>query len=309
MDGPAQYRKGEAAHLMQENSSPRVVVGIVTRDRASVVRRAVDSALGQSRPGLTVWVLNDGSIDETKRVLAEYPGIGVIDYSKPQGCIAARSTLMSHVDADYFVSLDDDAWFVRGDEIDTATKYLESHSDMAAIAFDILSPDKPNQRAREEARNVSMFIGCGHVLRMAAVRAAGGYASAPGTYGSEEKDLALRLLNVGYRIVLLPGVHVWHDKTGVAREQPAQHRSGVCNDLAMTLRRTPLVVLPFAMVAKLYRHFRFSRANGLEAPFWEGLQLFWESLPELWRTRRPVRLSALRTFLKLTKTQAASSSL
>jgi hypothetical protein len=69
----------------------------------------------------------------------------------------------------------------------------------------------------------------------------------------------------------------------------------------MTLRRTPLGLLPLALLAKLYRHFRFARKNHLEIPFRKGLQLFIRSLPELWKTRKPVRVSTLRAYIKLSQ--------
>ena len=67
-----------------------------------------------------------------------------------------------------------------------------------------------------------MFIGCGHVVRLAAVHAVGVYEPAPGSYGGEEKDLSLRLMDAGYAILSLPGVHVWHEKTSIARVVPKQ---------------------------------------------------------------------------------------
>ena len=281
--------------------APTVVVGIVTRDRASVVRKAIDSALAQSFPNLAISVYNDGSVDETNTIAVEYPTVNWSDYATSRGCIATRNDLMGRVVEDYFVSLDDDASFCNGDEISVGVDYLQAHPKVAAIAFDILSPDKSSERSRAQPRRVPMFIGCGHIVRMAAVRAAGGYVTTPGIYGSEEKDLTLRLMDAGYEIMLLPGVHVWHDKSAVAREQPAQHRSGVCNDLAMTLRRTPFVVLPLALVSKLYRHFQFSRAHQLEEPFWGGVRLFCRSIPQVWQTRSPVRLATLRAYVKLSR--------
>lgn len=290
--------------LNAPNRQPNVVVGIVTRDRATVVRKAVESALAQSFPNLAISVVNDGSVDATGAIAAEYPAVNWSDHSTSRGCIAARNDLMARVSGDYFVSLDDDAWFLNGDEIRVAVNYLEAHPKVAAIAFDILSPDRSSTRDRAQPRGVPAFIGCGHIVRLAAVRAAGGYVNTPGTYGSEEKDLALRLMDAGYNIMLLPGVHVWHDKSTVARVIPDQHRSGVCNDLAMTLRRSPLLVLPFALLAKFYRHFAFSWRHSLTRPCLQGFGLFARSVPVIWRSRNPVKLATLRTFLRLSRSQA-----
>jgi GT2 family glycosyltransferase len=279
-----------------------VLVGIVTRDRVSILPKAISSVLSQRGPACRVAVLDDGSTDATPQLRTRFPEVQWIRWDTNAGYMAARNHLMKSTADDYFVSLDDDAWFLQGDEIALAVNYLEENkSSVAAVAFDILSPDRPRPIARGNPQPTATFIGCGHVVRLAAVREVGDYAASPGSYGGEEKDLCLRLLDAGYSIVKLPGVHVWHDKTSVARAAPQQHRSGVCNDLAMTLRRVPGMLLPAALAAKVYRHFRFSWQNGLTRPCLEGFALFLRSVPAVWHSRKPVRTQALRTFIRLTR--------
>jgi glycosyltransferase involved in cell wall biosynthesis len=281
---------------------PKVVIGIVTRDRALILPKAIDSALAQNYGNLAVCVSNDGSVDDTSALSERYPQITWIDWPESQGYVAARNYLMRQDrDADYFASLDDDSRFVKGDEVSLAVNYLEAHPDVAVVAFDILSPDNRKTRQRTEPQSAPTFIGCGHIVRLAAIKKIGGYVAAPGGYGGEEKDLSLRIMDADYRLVLMPGVHVWHDKTAVARDLAEQHRSGVCNDFGMTLRRTPLVLLPIALHSKFHRHFRFARAHGLLPPFWQGLQLFVQSVPDLWETRSPVRFSTLQKYLKISR--------
>ncbi len=41
----------------------------------------------------------------------------------------------------------------------------------------------------------------------------------------KRKTLCVRLFNSGWDVYFLPGVHVWHDKTTLARDQEAQHQS------------------------------------------------------------------------------------
>ena len=270
-------------------TAPKVVLGIVTRNREAVLPRAINSALAQTCPNYGICVLDDGSTDDTSTLVRRYPHVTIITWPNSQGYVAARNYLMRNLAAEYFVSLDDDAWFLKGDEIAAGINYLEGQPDVAIVAFDILSPDEQTPGRRTEPRSVPTFIGCGHIVRLAAIKRIGGYATAPGGYGGEEKDLSLRLIDAGYKLMLMPGVHVWHEKTTIARDLSEQHRSGVCNDFTMTLRRTPFAVLPIALLAKLYRHFRFARRHSLERPFWDGLQLFLQSVPELWETREPVR--------------------
>src|ERR1041385_7277303 len=279
------------------NSS--VLVGIVTRNRVQILEKAITSVLEQRDAGVRVSVLDDGSTDATSKLKDRYPTIKWIRWEQNRGLIEARNYLMHSAGEEYFVSLDDDAWFMEGDEIAVAARCLQQNPNVAAIAFDILSPDRPQASARTAPRPTSMFIGCGHMVRLRQVRQVGFYESSPSTYGGEEKDLCLRLIDAGYEIVLLPGLHVFHDKTSVERHTPTQHRSGVTNDLAMTFRRTPLLVLPFAFIWKFFRHLVFSVANGLTAACIGGFVDFLRAIPTLCRSRRPVRSATLRKFVDL----------
>jgi GT2 family glycosyltransferase len=276
-----------------------VLVGIVTRNRATTVPRAIESAFAQQGAAIGVAVLDDGSADATPALAARFPRAAWTRWHENHGYMLARNHLMQGATATYYASLDDDAWFLCGDEIAAAVRVLDERPNVGAIAFDILSPDRPNAVERDAPRPVAMFIGCGHVVRLAAVRAVGAYEPAPGRYGGEEKDLCLRLMDAGYEILSLPGVHVWHQKTSIARVVPKQHESGVCNDLALAVRRTPAALLPFALVMKCFKHLAFSWRHGLTRPCIRGLVLFGRSFRTIWRGRRPVRTATLRAFVRL----------
>ncbi len=284
-----------------QSAESRVLVGISTFNRADILPKAIESALGQSHAPLQVAVVDDASTDATPLLAKRFPQVEWTRWESNQGYAPARNHLMLDSTADYYVSLDDDAWFLRGDEIALAVDILERNDAIAAVAFDILSPDRPDPVARTPFVPSAMFIGCGHVLRLEAIRKMKGYAAFPGSYGGEEKDLCLRLLDAGYEVIRLPGVHVWHDKTQTARDLEAQHRSGVCNDLTIALRRTPLGLLPLAMIWKLLRHFQFARRANLVAAYWAGTTAFFGTWSIIWRTRQPVRMRTLWLSAKLAK--------
>jgi GT2 family glycosyltransferase len=281
--------------------SPRVLVGISTCNRADILAKALESAMSQSYPALRIAVVDDGSTDATPSISAAFPLVEWTRWSVNRGYAKARNHLMLQSDADYYVSLDDDAWFLLGDEIALAVGLLERDPAIAAVGFDILSPDRSHSVARQSPEPAAMFIGCGHVLRLEAVRRLSGYAAFPGPYGGEEKDLCLRLLDAGYHVVKMPGVHVWHDKSPTQRDVAAQHRSGVCNDLTLTLRRTPLVLLPFALGWKMVGHLRFAAKTRLLDQYIAGVRLALRSFPAIWRDRHPVRIRTLQRFSRLAR--------
>lgn len=276
-----------------------VLVGIVTRNRSQSVAKAIRSALIQTRGNIRVAVIDDASTDQTPDLKNQFPQVEWTRWDEGRGYMAARNCFMANATESFFASLDDDAWFLRGDELALACAAMDANPQIGAIAFDVLSPDRPEPAERMPQRPTAMFIGCGHMIRLEAARRVGFYEVSPGLYGVEEKDFCLRLIDEGYEIVFLPGVHVWHDKTSIERHKPSQHCSGVCNDLVMTVRRTPLLLLPAALLSKLYRHLLFGFRNGLLRPAVAGFTLFLGSIPAVWRSRKPVKASTLRTFLRL----------
>jgi GT2 family glycosyltransferase len=276
-----------------------VLVGISTFNRADILAKSIASALAQRFADLQVAVVDDASTDLTPKIAHEFPNVAWTRWDENRGYVAARNELMLQTDARYYVSLDDDAWFLKGDETAIAVEFLETNPDVAAVAFDILSPDRPTPVDRSDPIPTAMFIGCGHVLRVELVRMLGGYAKFPGGYGGEEKDLCLRLLDNGYRVMKLPGVHVWHDKSPTARDLFRQHASGVCNDLTIALRRAPALVVPFAVLWKIFRHLVFALRTRRLRPCVSGFVAFWRALPATWSDRHAVRLKTLRLFSEL----------
>ena len=153
-----------------QKTSSRVLVGISTINRADILPKAIQSALAQSYPALKVGVVDDGSTDDTPAVAQRFPQVEWTRWNPNRGYVAARNHLMLGAEADYYVSLDDDAWFLQKDEIAIAVDILDKDPSIAAVAFDILSPDRPDVIPRAPMVASAMFIGCGHVLRLDVVR-------------------------------------------------------------------------------------------------------------------------------------------
>ncbi len=283
------------------NESVSVVIDIATRNRARWLRTAIESALRQSQRPLRLAVTDDASNDETQALRREFPSISWERWDLRQGHVRARNRMMLRAEEDYYVSIDDDAWFVDGDEIAVAVDHLERHPTTAAVAFDIISPDRRMRVSRGAATSTAMFVGCGHMLRLSAVRELGGYTEFPGAYGAEEKDFCLRLIDAGYRIVRLDGVHVWHDKTPSARDLSEQHRSGVCNDLTLALQRVPAGLVVPVVALKMASHLVFAIRNDLLRACLRGVYDFLLAAADVWRARRPVRLASLVQFYARTR--------
>ena len=276
----------------------KVLIGITTHNRAAILPKAIESALNQDYTDKEVAVFDDASTDGTKELQAQFPQVRWYRVEEKQGYLPARNQLMSETNAELYFSLDDDAWFIKGDEISLGVQLLKEHEEVAALAYDILSPDRPNPVERTEPYATHMYIGCGHLLRLSAAREVGYYTPSPGFYGGEEKDLCVQLLDKGYEILFTPGIHVWHDKAMMARDLPAQHRSGVCNDFVFAFRRCPYPMVLWLIPGKILSHLKFAFGNGFVQPCVQGMFLFFRSLRKLAPTRAPVSPPAFREFLK-----------
>ncbi|RMG37976.1 MAG: glycosyltransferase [Methanobacteriota archaeon] len=236
----------------------KVTIGIVTKNRASILPRAIESAIQQSIESKEIVVIDDCSEDATLEIISSYPEVQCISWSVNHGHMYGRNYIMKNARSDYFCSLDDDAWFLKGDELEIACNLMDDNPDVAAVAFDILSPDRPDQKIRSAPIETNQFIGCGHVLRLSAVKEVGYYQYFPGRYGAEEKDLSIALMEINYKLLFLPGVHVWHEKTTLERNMFETHRSAVCNDLIFAYRRTPALLLFPSIINKLLKHLAFA---------------------------------------------------
>jgi glycosyltransferase involved in cell wall biosynthesis len=112
-----------------------VSVVVPTYNRASTLRRAVESVLGQSYANLELIVVDDASTDDTKAVLSSIddPRMRVITHEFNKGCAAARNTGAMDSRGLYLAFQDrDDEWladklskqvaaFVRADDKCVAT--------------------------------------------------------------------------------------------------------------------------------------------------------------------------------------------
>jgi glycosyltransferase involved in cell wall biosynthesis len=92
--------------------NPKVSVVIPTYNRAATVRKGIDSVLAQTVTDLEVIVVDDGSSDDTGKILGETFGNRIRYYAQPnQGASVARNKGIEEARGDWIAFLDsDDLW-------------------------------------------------------------------------------------------------------------------------------------------------------------------------------------------------------
>jgi glycosyltransferase involved in cell wall biosynthesis len=277
----------------------KVCIGITTKNRGEILQKAINSALEQSYANKKVLVFDDGSTDMTTDLPAKYPEVEWMRVDNSIGLLAARNKMMKECGADLYVSLDDDAWFLKGDEIAVAVKQMTDNPMTAAISFDVLQNDTKRfyevERTPEIETNV--FIGCGHMLRLSAVEEVGYYVPFPLRYGHEEKDLCIRLIDKGYSIFFMPGVHVWHDYTSVERNFREQRYSFIVNDLIFPFRRVPLQYFFPVMLNNILRKLRSKQEDRKLTR--RAVGHFFRLIPSQWKFIKRVKPKSYRKYRAL----------
>ncbi len=281
----------------------KVLIGITSKNRAEILPKAINSALSQSYANKEVWVFDDASTDNTRALATIFPQVNWIFSDVPKGYVYARNLLMSKLGFDFYCSLDDDSWFIDDNALQKGVEILRNDPKIGALGFDMLSPDNPNPiPSKSYLKESNNFIGCGHMIRLVAAKKINFYTPNPGYYGTEEKDLSIRLVDCGYKVVFYKGVYVWHDKTSVNRNLNNQHRSGVCNDLVFYYRRTPSLFLWPALALQIIKHLKFSitfKEHNFFRPCLSGIKDFANWLMKAETNRQAVSVDGFRKFISL----------
>ncbi len=115
----------------------KVSVVIRTYNRARLLPDAVKTALGQSRPPDEVLIVDDGSSDGTREVVAAFddPRIRYIAHETNRGCAAAGNTGFRECRGDLIAMLDSDDWW-KPEKLARQVDFLNRHPEADAVFSD-----------------------------------------------------------------------------------------------------------------------------------------------------------------------------
>jgi len=117
-----------------ESKSPRLTIVIPTLNRASLVGRAIDSALAQTYPDLEIIVSNNGSTDGTRGVLERYEGAPrtrIIHREETVPPSTHGNLLIQEARGELYLGLSDDDWL----EPEFASQVIDMYDRHPGIAF------------------------------------------------------------------------------------------------------------------------------------------------------------------------------
>jgi GT2 family glycosyltransferase len=279
---------------------------LVTYKRGELLQRCLDSITSQEGlpfPCEIVLIDNGGDApvqaytDDRFTLRVERSGGNL-------GAAGGRNFAMQLATGEYFIGLDDDALFTTPHDAANALAVLESDPQIGALAFhsrdehgqpirmEYPHPDKAFIAAQTAQTPVPHFFGVGHALRAEVIRKVGGYPERL-FYLAEELDLALRIIDAGYRIMYLPTVTVthFHAQAGRAATGDKYWRVSALNKSRVAFRLLPfpypLTTLVVWSAAALIK----TRRPAVPLAVWRDL---WRERATLRAERRPIHPETVR---------------
>jgi GT2 family glycosyltransferase len=236
------------------------------------------------------------------------PRVRRIRVEPARGPAACRNLAAREARTPMLLCLDDDAFVTSREAVERGVAVLEADPAVFAVAFaqggaDGVRHPAPLQPAPVDYPcYVPAFTGYAVLLRRDALLSAGGFRERLRIHG-EEKELCLRLLDRGLRVVYLPDAVVGHLADAAERDVRRYLHQTVRNSTISALCDEPFPLMLGGAALRLWRYFPMRRGWNVHDPggFGEIVRGLARELPAVLRERTPVRLSTLARWRRMTR--------
>jgi GT2 family glycosyltransferase len=196
-------------------TKPTVSLVISVWNRKADLRDNLEAIAAQTVKADQVIVVDNASHDGTpEMVLAEFPWVQLIrmPHSRYGACETFNIGFAS-ASGEFTGILDDDVVLPPTFVEHMLAKFAQEPATTAILSPKVLEPEMPDwyrdSAALHRERYLATFRGCGSMARTAAIKQAGWYDVRFFIFGNE-RDLTTRLLNLGFRVKMVPSIEVFH---------------------------------------------------------------------------------------------------
>lgn len=282
---------------MSEGLSPpdELTVSLVVLsmgDRPANLRRALGSAASQT--GVT-WV-DQVVVWNGCQPVASEPQVKDVALPENVGVPEGRNIGLASCVGDVVVFLDDDARFTRPESIRGVAQMFRDDDRLGAVGFRIVDErgvtarrhiPRPGSKGARVGGEVALFPGGAVAVRRDAFNDAGGYPP-EFFFAMEESDLALGMVDAGWRIRYEPEIEVFHPRADPA-SHPDDVRRTARNRVLLARRRLPWVVavmyvVDWIILTTCREHMKLSAVRALTRGTLDGLRDDTDRRPIRWRT-------------------------
>jgi len=184
-----------------------------------------------------------------------------------KGYIFCRNKMLNETNADFAISLDDDAHFLTENPLEIIYHHFIENPNCGLLALRIFwGLEEPKKTTTiEKSEQVQGFVGCAHVWRMQAWRTIPNYPEWFVFYG-EENFASFQLFKANWEIHYLPEVLVNHRVDVKARKNNADYtvrlRRSLRSGWYLFFMFYPIKVIPRKMGYSLWMQFKLKVFKG-----------------------------------------------
>jgi len=289
---------------------PRVTFMIATHNRLRELEITLTSCLAQIGVVAEIKVVDDASNDGTyAAVRSRFPSVDIVRNELNRGSIASRNDILKRARGDYIIALDDDSRFVDSDACARIVARMDAEPDLGIIAFQVIGPENPTTLTPEGRLtgewHCSSFVCCGAAIRRCMLAKTGLFPEFF-YHAYEEPDLALRAWDAGYRVLQWNDIVVYHEFSGLNRNEQRTHRRHTRNEALSVVMRSPWYLVIPLCIMRLARQFGYALRRGWA---WREPWIWIETIyfiPQALRNRRPVAAGSVKMILGLNRIKLRS---
>ncbi|MBN1353350.1 MAG: glycosyltransferase [Candidatus Omnitrophica bacterium] len=282
---------------------PVATIIIVTRNREKILHKMLEEIRKQKEYDLMeIIVGNDGGKIDAEKLKKTFPEIKFFDFPEHKGLVKVRNDLFKIAGSGFVFFLDDDAWPEEKDAVTKALRMFEKYPEAGILNFAIrLSGGKtiPDDISSKTPYDVAVYFGGANAIRKKFFNNSDIYDEHYFRQG-EERDLAIKCLDKGFRILQINEIAIYHDETDIlTRDHQLIHRYAFRNELFFYLKYFPAIPCFIFVIKCLISHFIYCLTKAFFKAYFLGLADFIRDSGKFLRRREPVKPATIKKYVAL----------
>jgi len=291
--------------------SPRISIVILNYKRLSALQQSIESTLLQTYANREIIVVDNHSEEDVAGLVNGLdPAIKLIELPDNRGTCGGRNAGIREAQGEIVITLDNDVHFASPFELAKVVAKLVERPDIHVLAFQMCEAGSGEIRVREwcHARHwkefgqtefdTFYFVEGACAMRREVFEQAGTYYD-PLFIGCEGHDLAMRILDHGFRILYSPNIRVLHLMSAETRTSDRPYYFYTRNYVWIAAKDYRVLPGLVFLLPKLAMMFYFSLRTKKVRAYFRGLWHGLKGLPQVWADRTPVARRTLRYLAEL----------
>jgi glycosyltransferase involved in cell wall biosynthesis len=288
---------------------PRIAILISTKNRCEDLLFTIGKIRHLINENLSCVIFDDGSSDDTsEKVKAQFPEVMLLKNKISKGYIYCRNKMLNETNADFVISLDDDAHFLIENPIEIIKNHFQANPNCGLMAARIFwGKEKIRYTDIDENQQVvKSYVGCGHVWRIDAWRDIPNYPEWFEFYG-EENFASLQLFKKKWEVHYVPELLVQHrvdmkERAKSTKNSAFRYRRSIRADWFNYFMFFPISKIPRKLGYSIWMQCKNKIFKGnlkVVSPLLLAIFDLFTSIPKLIVNRNPLTSEEYDNYLKL----------